>query len=53
MHLTDAGRARREAAVAALLPEIARLAAALDPEMIERLLPGLVALRRVLDENRR
>jgi DNA-binding MarR family transcriptional regulator len=50
--LTPAGRARREAAVTAVGPELARLGAGLDPALVERLLPGLAALRRHLDANR-
>jgi DNA-binding MarR family transcriptional regulator len=52
VHLTGAGRARREAAIDRVGPELARLAAEADPGAIERLLPGLAALRRTLDENR-
>jgi DNA-binding MarR family transcriptional regulator len=50
--LTAAGRARREAAVAAIGPDVARLAEGLDPTLLPGLLPGLAALRRHLDANR-
>ncbi len=53
VHITDSGRARREAAIAAVGPDLARLGALTDPAALERLLPGLAALRRTLDANRR
>ena len=47
-----AGRARREAAIASVVPTLARLGARLDPEDVARLLPGLADLRRIFDEDR-
>jgi DNA-binding MarR family transcriptional regulator len=50
--LTAAGRARREAAIATLSPDLAALAAALGPAEAEVLRDGLEALRRLLDAMR-
>jgi DNA-binding MarR family transcriptional regulator len=50
--LTDAGRDYREAAIAAIGPDIARLAATVSPAVIDELLPRLAEVRRALDENR-
>lgn len=52
VHITQAGRAFREAAIAALAPDIARLAGLADPGLAARLLPDLRALRILLDTNR-
>lgn len=52
VHITQAGRAFREQAIAALAPDIARIAAAIAPERAARLLPDLEALRRFLDADR-
>jgi DNA-binding MarR family transcriptional regulator len=52
VHLTPAGRERREAAIAAVEADLAGLGALAEPEAVERLLPDLAALRRVFDENR-
>lgn len=52
VHITQAGRAFREQAIAALDPDIARIAAAIAPERVARLLPDLEALRRFLDADR-
>jgi DNA-binding MarR family transcriptional regulator len=52
VHLTPAGRARREAAVAAVSAGFAPLGAALEPGLVDGLLPALGALRRLLDANR-
>jgi DNA-binding MarR family transcriptional regulator len=53
VHLTEAGRARRETAIAAVEPDLARLGALAAPDTLERLLPDLAELRRVFDDNRR
>ena len=50
--LTDKGRAFREQAIAALAPDLARMASALPEEEIRSLLPGLARLRAYLDELR-
>lgn len=50
--LTPAGRAFREAAIAALAPDVARLAGRLPTGRVASLLPGLMELRRVLDADR-
>lgn len=52
VYITDAGRAYREQAIAALGPDIARLAKLIAPSVIDALTPQLTELRRVLDENR-
>jgi len=52
VHLTAAGSARRVAAIAAVEADLARIGALAEPEVVERLLPGLAALRRVFDDNR-
>jgi DNA-binding MarR family transcriptional regulator len=52
VHLTPAGRAAREAAIAGLAPALARIAAAFPPERAEALLPLLSGLRAVLDADR-
>jgi DNA-binding MarR family transcriptional regulator len=50
--LTDAGRAFREATIAALRPTLGPLLAAYPPDRAAALLPDLEALRRVLDAAR-
>ncbi len=50
--LTDAGRAFRQSAIASLGPDMARIAAAVPPEEVAALLPGLEALRKFLDADR-
>jgi DNA-binding MarR family transcriptional regulator len=50
--ITDRGRAFREEAIAGLGPDVARLAERFPTERVAALLPGLEALRRVLDEDR-
>jgi DNA-binding MarR family transcriptional regulator len=52
VHITPAGRAFRDDAIAALAPDFARIAAAIPPEMVARLLPDLEAVRKVLDADR-
>jgi DNA-binding MarR family transcriptional regulator len=50
--LTEAGRAFREQALAAMAPDIVELTAAFPPEKAAALLPGLTELRKLLDERR-
>lgn len=52
VHITDAGRAFRESAIASLVPDFARIAAAIPPEQAARMLPDLEALRKFLDADR-
>lgn len=52
VHITDEGRAFREAAIAGLAPDIARIAAVIPPDHIAKLLPDLEALRKFLDQDR-
>jgi DNA-binding MarR family transcriptional regulator len=50
--ITAAGRGFRDAAIAALAPDLARVAAKVPEGLAEALLPGLVEVRRVLDADR-
>lgn len=50
--LTEAGRRFREEAIAALAPDVARIAQAIPAGRAEALIPTLEALRRFLDEDR-
>ncbi len=50
--ITPEGRAMRERCVQALEPALAHMATLIDDASLEALLPGLVKLRRVLDEDR-
>jgi len=50
--LTDAGRDEREAAIAALAPELGALADSLGDERMAAALPVLADIRRFLDERR-
>ena len=50
--LTDAGRAFRDTAIAALGPDLARLAAAIPPARIAEVLPLLAEVRTWLDRER-
>lgn len=50
--VTAAGRAFRDAAIAALGPDLARLAAEVDPARLAALVPELAAVRRVMDRQR-
>lgn len=50
--LTAAGRRLRNRAIAAIAPDLARVAAALEPQLLEAQLPALVAVREWLDEHR-
>jgi DNA-binding MarR family transcriptional regulator len=50
--LTEAGSRFREDAIAALQPDLERLAETIPPESVERVLPVLEQLRTYLDEER-
>lgn len=50
--ITPAGRAFRDAAIAALAPDTARIATEFPPERLAPLLPELAALRAVMDRLR-
>lgn len=50
--ITDVGRKFRAEMIAALAPDIARIAAAFPPENVARLLPDLERLRKFLDADR-
>jgi DNA-binding MarR family transcriptional regulator len=50
--ITDAGRAFRDAAVAALEPDIADIAAAFPTDRLDQAMPTLAALRRLMDARR-
>lgn len=50
--ITDAGRRFRDAAIAALAPEMTTLAGIVPPEDLQTVLPALQRLRMVLDERR-
>jgi len=52
VYITEAGRAFRQSAIESLEPDIARIASAIPPERVARLLPDLEALRVFLDEDR-
>lgn len=52
VHLTDAGRAVREAAIAALAPTLAELNEDFTPEELDGLLPTLSRLRAWFDARR-
>lgn len=50
--ITPKGRAFRADVIAALAPDLARIAAALPPDFVARLLPDLETLRKFLDADR-
>lgn len=52
VHITDAGRKFRQDAIASLAPDLKRIAAAVPPQQVARLLPELEALRKFLDRDR-
>lgn len=52
VHITEQGRKFRDDAIAALGPDIDRIAATFTPEMVAAILPGLQALRQFLDQDR-
>ena len=52
VHITDEGRRFRDEVIAALAPDIERIARAFPPDIVARLLPDLEGLRKVLDADR-
>ena len=50
--ITQAGRQVRDEAIATIVAEFAPVEAALSPDRIERMLPDLIALRKILDAAR-
>ncbi len=52
VYLTARGRSFRDEVIAALAPDIARIAVAFPPDAVARLLPELETLRRFLDADR-
>lgn len=52
VHITDAGRKFRQDAIDALAPDLKRIAAAIPPDHVARLLPDLEVLRKFLDTDR-
>ena len=52
VHITDAGRKFRQDAIDALAPDLKRIAAAVPPDHVARLLPDLEVLRKFLDKDR-
>lgn len=52
VHITDAGRKFRQDAIDALAPDLKRIAAAVPPDHVARLLPDLEVLRKFLDTDR-
>lgn len=52
VYITPKGRAFRDEVIGALAPDITRVAAAVPPEVVARLLPDLEALRKFLDADR-
>lgn len=52
VHITDAGRKFRQDAIDSLGPDLKRIAAAVSPDHVARLLPDLEKLRKFLDADR-
>ncbi|MCZ8352638.1 MAG: MarR family winged helix-turn-helix transcriptional regulator [Novosphingobium sp.] len=52
VHITDAGRTFRQDAIDALAPDLKRIAAAIPPDHVARMLPDLEVLRKFLDTDR-
>lgn len=52
VYITEKGRMFRDEVIAALAPDIARIAAAFPPDLVARLLPDLERLRKFLDADR-
>ncbi len=50
--ITEAGKAARYDAIARLAPSLQQLAGLIDPKELEALLPTLMKIRAILDENR-
>lgn len=51
-YITTAGRRFRDEVIAALAPDIARIASAFPPDVVEHMLPNLERLRKFLDADR-
>jgi DNA-binding MarR family transcriptional regulator len=52
VHITDAGRAFRQSTIDALAPDLGRIAAAIPPDQLAKMLPDLESLRQFLDAER-
>ena len=52
VHITDAGKKFRQDAIDALAPDLKRIADAVPPDLVARLLPDLEVLRKFLDSDR-
>lgn len=52
VYITTAGQRFRDEVIAALAPDMARIAAAFPPDAVTRLLPDLERLRKFLDADR-
>lgn len=52
VHITDAGKKFRQDAIDALAPDLKRIADAVPPDHVARLLPDLEVLRKFLDSDR-
>jgi len=52
VHITDGGRKFRQDAIDSLAPDLKRVAAAVPPDHVARLLPDLEVLRKFLDTDR-
>ncbi len=52
VYITPQGRAFRDQTIGGLAPDIMRLVAAIPPDIVERLLPDLEAVRKFLDADR-
>lgn len=52
IHITDAGKKFRQDAIDALAPDLKRIADAVPPDHVARLLPDLEVLRKFLDSDR-
>lgn len=52
VHITDAGRAFRQSTIDALAPDLGRIAAAIPPDQVAKMLPDLESLRQFLDAER-
>lgn len=52
VHITDAGRKFRQDAIDSLAPDLRRIAGAVPPDHVARLLPDLEILRKFLDTDR-
>ena len=52
VHITDAGRAFRQTTIDALSPDLSRIATAIEPDQVAKMLPDLESLRKFLDAER-